>query len=382
MRPRTTNSSTQTFDVYRFSFESAGALAFVNEYSGFAVQPAHYIAFAERKLARPASPIYHCRRCRVKPRSERPFTAHIGIDWADAKHDVCLQAADSEQREFGRFAHQVGSIDQWAKALHQRFGGPIAVALELAKGPIVYALQKYDFFVLFPINPATLAKYRAAFKPSGAKDDPTDAELALDLLLCHPERFTPLKPQSVAMRTLLSLIERRRELVADNPGYQPLGQCPQTILSASAGLVRAARYDPVLRFLAPLANCRNTPALHRSRNAAARSVGYTGGGSARGLSGKPSWNGPARPLTNRSGLASTIGSSATRAAPTKRRYVRWHTSGSAFFTAAGKPARPTTNQPISTRCASAAPPCSNSFIHLRKMLDGLPQGVKPPLTIF
>ena len=126
----------------------------------------------------------------MKPLSDRPFTAHVGIDWADAKHDVCLQAADSEQREFDRFAHQVGSIDQWAKSLHQRFGGPIAVALELAKGPIVYALQKYDFFVLFPINPATLAKYREAFKPSGAKDDPTDAELALDLLLRHPERFT------------------------------------------------------------------------------------------------------------------------------------------------------------------------------------------------
>jgi hypothetical protein len=64
-----------------------------NEYSGFAVQPARYIAFAERKLARPVLPIYHYRRCRVKPLSDRPFTAHIGIDWADAKHDICLQAA-------------------------------------------------------------------------------------------------------------------------------------------------------------------------------------------------------------------------------------------------------------------------------------------------
>src|SRR5260370_5645269 len=215
MRARTRNSSTRTFDVYWFRFEAGGALAFVNEYSGFAVQPARYIAFAERKLAGPASPIYHCRRCRVKPLSDRPFHDHVGIDWADAKHDVCLQAADSEQREFDRFAHQVGSIDQWAKSLHQRFGGSIAVALELAKGPIVYALQKYDFFVLFPINPATLAKYREAFKPSGAKDDPTDAELALDLLLRHPERFAPLKPQRVAMRTLLSLIEQRPEGVDD-----------------------------------------------------------------------------------------------------------------------------------------------------------------------
>ena len=31
----------------------------------------------------------------------------------------------------------------------------------------------------------------------------------------YPERFTPLHPQSVAMRTLLSLTEHRRELVND-----------------------------------------------------------------------------------------------------------------------------------------------------------------------
>ncbi len=151
----------------------------------------------------------------MNPRSDSQFTAFVGIDWADAKHDVCVQAAASEQRNFDSFVHQADRIEQWAYSMHQRFGGPIAVALELAKGPIVYALQKYDFFVLFPINPSDLAKYREAFKPSRAKDDPTDAELALELLVRHPERFKPLKPQSVEMRKLLSLVEQRRRLVDD-----------------------------------------------------------------------------------------------------------------------------------------------------------------------
>ena len=35
----------------------------------------------------------------MKPRSDNEFAAFVGIDWADAKHDICLQAADSEQRE-------------------------------------------------------------------------------------------------------------------------------------------------------------------------------------------------------------------------------------------------------------------------------------------
>ena len=84
----------------------------------------------------------------MKPLATHQFTAYVGIDWADTKHDVCLQAAGHESREFDCIAHRVADIDQWAQSLRPRFGGPIAVALELAKGPIVYALQKYDFLVL------------------------------------------------------------------------------------------------------------------------------------------------------------------------------------------------------------------------------------------
>ena len=143
------------------------------------------------------------------------FTAFVGIDWADKKHDVCIQAANSKQREFAVIPHKVDLINEWVQSLAQRFGSPIAVAVELSKGPIVYALQKFDCFVIYPINPSTLAKYRETFTPSGAKDDPTDAQFAVDLLLCHPDRFKPLQPQSVEMRTLASLVELRRSLVND-----------------------------------------------------------------------------------------------------------------------------------------------------------------------
>jgi transposase len=99
-----------------------------------------------------------------------------------------------------------------------RFGGPIAVCLELAKGPLVSALQRYEFLVLFPVHPSTLAKYREAFVPSGAKDDPTDAEIALDILLRHPDKLKHIKLQSVAMRTLATLVEERRSLVNNVTG--------------------------------------------------------------------------------------------------------------------------------------------------------------------
>ena len=151
----------------------------------------------------------------MKTPGNKPFTAFIGIDWADAKHDICMQAAGDERREFSCMPHKVEAIDNWAQSLYRRFGGQMAVALELSKGPLVYALQKYDFFVIFPVNPSTLASYRETFTPSGAKDDPTDAEYVLDLIMRHADCFEPLQPQSVEMRTLVSLVEQRRRLVDD-----------------------------------------------------------------------------------------------------------------------------------------------------------------------
>src|SRR5262245_56776136 len=99
------------------------------------------------------------------------FAAFVGIDWADRKHDVCHQVPGASAPAASVLEHRPTVIDAWARQLRERFGGrPIAVCLELAHGPIVSALLEYDFFVIFPVNPSTLAKYRRAFVPSGAKD--------------------------------------------------------------------------------------------------------------------------------------------------------------------------------------------------------------------
>jgi transposase len=148
--------------------------------------------------------------------AQEEFAAFVGLDWADAKHDVCLQAAGTARREFGDFEHRPEAIEAWVQTLRMRFNGqPIAVCLELKQGPIVSALRKYDCLVLFPVNPLTLAKYREAFTPSRAKDDPTDAELQVELLLKHRDKLTPLTPQSPTMRALAQLVESRRRLVGD-----------------------------------------------------------------------------------------------------------------------------------------------------------------------
>ena len=144
------------------------------------------------------------------------FAAYIGIDWSDAKHDVCLVDAATGCQESSVIRQTPEALDEWALALRTRFGGErIAVCLEQSRGPLIYALLKYDFLVLYPINPKTLARFREAFSPSRAKDDPRDAEYLVELLIHHRERLKAWMPDDEKIRTLQLLVEHRRRLVGD-----------------------------------------------------------------------------------------------------------------------------------------------------------------------
>ena len=105
----------------------------------------------------------------MKANEHGSFGVFVGIDWADAKHDVCLQAAGTAVRLYEQFSHRPADIDEWVASVRRRFPGTIAI--ELSKGPIVSALQRHDDLVIYPINPSTLAKYREAFTPSRGRPD-------------------------------------------------------------------------------------------------------------------------------------------------------------------------------------------------------------------
>jgi transposase len=144
------------------------------------------------------------------------YAAFVGFDWADKKHDICLVDAATGKKEFSIIKHSPQAIQEWATNLQKRFGGrTVAVALEQSRGPLIFALLKYDFLVLFPINPSTLARYREAFSPSRAKDDPTDADYAVELLIHHRDRLKAWMPDDEKTRTLQYLVEHRRRVVSD-----------------------------------------------------------------------------------------------------------------------------------------------------------------------
>src|SRR5438477_759924 len=142
------------------------------------------------------------------------FAAFIGLDWADRKHVVSLQAADSDQREQFTLDHTPEALQSCIQLLRHRFAGkPIAIAIEQTRGGLIYALMHVEFLHIYPVNPQTVAKLRQAFYPSGAKDDPTDADLLLEILMTHRQHLRVWVPDDVLTRSIQLLTEGRRGLV-------------------------------------------------------------------------------------------------------------------------------------------------------------------------
>jgi transposase len=147
---------------------------------------------------------------------EPAFVAFVGIDWADQKHVWCWQAADTGQCESGELEHKPEVVEAWVSELCQRFGhGPIAVAVEQVKGALVYMVRKYECLHLYPVPSTMSASMREALYPSGAKDDPRDADLLLELLVLHRDKLRRLMPDNEATRRVQNLVEERRKLVEE-----------------------------------------------------------------------------------------------------------------------------------------------------------------------
>lgn len=147
-------------------------------------------------------------------KSEPQFAAFLAIDWADQKHIWSLQEANSLKRERGEVDHTPEAIEVWVAQMRQRFGNqPIAVAVEQTRGSLVFMLSKYEQLHIFPVPPAMTANFRKAFYSSGAKDDPKDADLLLDLLQWHRNKLRRLSPDTEATRRIQNLAEERRKLV-------------------------------------------------------------------------------------------------------------------------------------------------------------------------
>jgi transposase len=144
------------------------------------------------------------------------LVAWIGLDWADQAHEIRLQAVGSAGVESFTVEQKPEALHAWVAQLRARFPqGKVAVALEQSRGAVIYALMNYDFLLLYPLPPKALARYREAFFSSGAKSDPSDADLLLEMVHRHGDRLRVRQPDDALTRQLRLLVEHRRHTVDD-----------------------------------------------------------------------------------------------------------------------------------------------------------------------
>ena len=73
------------------------------------------------------------------------ISAFVGIDWADAKHDICLLLPDEEDGQHVQIENTPEALHDWVLKLIAEFGtrGNIYVATEKARGALLYTLMQY-----------------------------------------------------------------------------------------------------------------------------------------------------------------------------------------------------------------------------------------------
>jgi len=139
--------------------------------------------------------------------------ACIGFDWGDKEHAFALQDQTGKE-ERAKLQHTAENLHRWLKEIGQRYGGrPVALAIEASRGAVIHALLQYPWLIVYPVNPVTSARYRKAFRPSGAKDDLPDADVLLDLVRHHADKLRALEAQDPLTLQLAGLVEARRKIV-------------------------------------------------------------------------------------------------------------------------------------------------------------------------
>jgi transposase len=90
----------------------------------------------------------------------------------------------------------------------------VVIAIESTRSALLPVFRQYqDQLTVYLLNPITLAKYREAFRPSGAKDDWLDCQLLADIVIAHPDQLHAWRAADPHNEQLAALNEDRRTLV-------------------------------------------------------------------------------------------------------------------------------------------------------------------------
>ena len=139
---------------------------------------------------------------------------YVGIDWAEAHHDICVLDETGTVLTKRRIADGLEGVGQLHALVADHAAEPnqVVIGIETDRGLLVGALLAAGYQV-YAINPLAASRYRERHVTSGAKSDPGDAKVLADLVRTDRHNHRPVAGDSELAASLQVLARAHQNLI-------------------------------------------------------------------------------------------------------------------------------------------------------------------------
>jgi hypothetical protein len=136
----------------------------------------------------------------------------VGVDWAEAHHDVCVLDEDGRVLSRGQIPDSLEGLRQFYRLVGDHEPEEVIIGIEKDRGLIVTALIAAGF-TLYAINPMSASRYRDRHHAGGAKSDPGDAKMLADLVRTDRHNHRTVAADSTLVEALKVLARSHQNLI-------------------------------------------------------------------------------------------------------------------------------------------------------------------------
>lgn len=138
----------------------------------------------------------------------------VGIDWAEAHHDICVLDSEGTVLATRRIPEGLEGVARLHALLdeHTEIPDDVIVGIETDRGLLVTALLAAGYLV-YAINPLAASRYRERHTTSRAKSDRGDARMLADLVRTDRQHHRRVAPDSELHGAIKVLARSHQNLI-------------------------------------------------------------------------------------------------------------------------------------------------------------------------
>lgn len=139
---------------------------------------------------------------------------YVGLDWAEAHHDVYVEDDTGRRVGGGRLPEGVDGVARFHEWVGSHVDKPseVVIATETDRGLFIGALVAAGYTVL-AVNPMSTSRYRERHSTSGAKSDPGDAKVLADLARTDAHNHRPVVGDSELAEAVKVLARAHQSMI-------------------------------------------------------------------------------------------------------------------------------------------------------------------------